>query len=323
MVSPSSSPVSVSPVVRSKAERLGAPGREWLARLPAAVRELAARWSLLAVGPALPGGSEGYVARARTAAGDPVVLKVALPGNGDREAAVLRRAAGRGYARLLAHDPARHALLLEALGAPLAELGAPAERQIDVLCATLRQAWRVEPGPGDVLEGKATGLGELVTELWEELGRPCPEGVFRRALGYARRRAAGDTPERAVLVHGDPHPGNALQRWGGAGVGGVVAGEYAFVDPDGFRCDPAYDLGVVLRDWCPELRAAPDPGALARRYCARLAAGGGADAAAVWEWGYLERVSTGLYLLAHGESEQAGPFLETAEILLTTEPPSS
>nr|WP_240930263.1 aminoglycoside phosphotransferase family protein [Streptomyces coryli] len=292
--------------------------------MPATVGELAARWSL-DLGPALPGGSEGYVARARTAAGEDVVLKVALPGNGDREAAVLRRAGGRGYARLLAHDPGRDAMLLEALGASLEQLRWPVERQIDVLCATLRLAWRVEPGAGDVSEEKAAGLGELVARLWEELGRPCPEAVVRRALGYARRRAAGDAPERAVLVHGDPHPGNALQRAGAAGGSGDMGdlGSFAFVDPDGFRCDPAYDLGVVLRDWCAELLAAADPAALARRYCARIAAGGGADAVAVWEWGYLERVSTGLYLLAHGAAAEARPFLETAEILLGAAPPSS
>ncbi|MEO3821923.1 hypothetical protein [Plantactinospora sp. B24E8] len=45
---------------------------------------------------------------------------------------------------------------------------------------------------------------------------------------------------------------------------------YVFVDPDGFLAEPAYDLGVVLRDWCPQLLAG-DPYAVARR-CTRLVA---------------------------------------------------
>ena len=56
---------------------------------------------------------------------------------------------------------------------------------------------------------------------------------------------------------------------------------------------------------------------LARRYAELLAAGSGLDAQEVWEWGYLERVSTGLYVLAFGSrSTCARPFFRTAELLL-------
>lgn len=44
-----------------------------------------------------------------------------------------------------------------------------------------------------------------------------------------------------------------------------------FVDPDGFLGDPTYDLGVVLRDWCPELLAGDAP-SVAHRYCRQIAA---------------------------------------------------
>ncbi len=37
---------------------------------------------------------------------------------------------------------------------------------------------------------------------------------------------------------------------------------------------------------------------------------------AIWEWGYLERVSTGMYCLAFGAAERGQPFLDTAELLL-------
>jgi streptomycin 6-kinase len=67
--------------------------------------------------------------------------------------------------------------------------------------------------------------------------------------------------DRCSVVHGDPHPGNALrgvEPREGAGPG------YVFVDPDGFLADPAYDLGVILRDWCDEILGADDAMVVAR-----------------------------------------------------------
>jgi hypothetical protein len=52
---------------------------------------------------------------------------------------------GREYARLLAYDPARQAVLQERLGPSLADLGLPVEAQIEIICATLRRAWRIRP----------------------------------------------------------------------------------------------------------------------------------------------------------------------------------
>jgi streptomycin 6-kinase len=170
------------------------------------------------------------------------------------------------------------------------------------LCGALRDAWRVPRGTA-APEAKAESLAELVTRLWDELDRPCPERVVDRALHCARRRAA-DTG-RLVVVHGDPHPGNALRR---------VDGTFVFVDPDGFVADPAYDLGVVLRDWCPQLLAG-DAVELADRYCRLAAELTGIDRTAIREWGFLERVSSGLHILELGRPELAAPFLETAERL--------
>jgi streptomycin 6-kinase len=72
---------------------------------------------------------------------------------------------------------------------------------------------------------------------------------------------------------------------------------------------------LVLREWCAPLLAADDAPALARRYCALLAAESGLDETAIWEWGFLERVSTGLYLLDFGATSLGGRYLRTAELL--------
>ncbi len=89
-----------------------------------------------------------------------------------------------------------------------------------------------------------------------------------------------------------------------------------FVDPDGFLAEPAYDLGVVLREWCDEVLAAEDPRKLLRTYCELLAGETGVDDAAIWEWGFVERVTSGLYCVRSGMEAMGRRFLEAAERLV-------
>jgi streptomycin 6-kinase len=306
-------------VVRQRVLHLGQRGERWLAELPDAVAHLEGAWSIT-VGQTLAGGTGSYVARACTEEGDEAILKVAIPEVGFAdELRVLERAQGHGYVRLLAHDREREALLLEALGPPMASLALPPEQQITLLCQMLRQVWQA-PRPAGLLapsaDEKAGELARTVSRLSEDLGHPCSERVVDEALRYAERRAAAFDVERCVVVHGDPHPWNALQVL--APRVGAEAG-FVFVDPVGFFADPAYDLGVVLRDWCDQLLATGTTGAaaaLARRYCALLSAHSGIEGTAIWEWGFLERVSSGLYCLELGIEEWGGPLLHTAEMLI-------
>ena len=312
--------IEVSPLVRQKAAQLGREGEEWLAGLPGLIADLERRWSI-SVGRPLGGGTTAFVARVRTADGRDAVLKLAIPEPGFAgQVRTIAAAEGHGYVRLLAYDRERQAMLQEALGDSLDSQPLPPEQKMAVLCAMLRQAWRVpRPAGGTVApeEEKARGLAELVGRLWEELGRPCSERVAARALQFARQRAAAFDLERCVVVHGDPHPANALRV--PAARPGAESG-FVFVDPDGFLADPAYDLGVVLRDWCAQLLAGDAP-AVARHYRRLLAARSGVDAAAIWEWGFLERVSTGLYVLQLGSPDIARPFLDTAELLARSHAP--
>jgi streptomycin 6-kinase len=306
----------VPPVVRLRAESLGAPGAAWLRTLPEQVAELERRWSIAAE-ESLAGGTAAFVAGARTLDGSRVVLKIIVPDPDFRdEIGTLERAAGQGYVRLLAHDSGRRAMLLEALGPSMDRTGLAAEEQISTLCRLLAQAWdvpRPRAGPMAVAMDKATSLATLVERLWGQLDEPCSAQARTQALRFAARRAAAFNPDRCVLVHGDAAPSNALRVL--ADRPGAETG-FVFVDPDGFVGDPAYDLGVALRDWCPQILSARDPVALTRGYCRLLARGSGLDEQAIWEWGYLERVSTGLYATAMGAHELGRPFLDTAELLL-------
>jgi streptomycin 6-kinase len=308
--------VEVSDLARLRAAHLGEQGERWVRQLPGLIADLERKWSIT-VGQAVAGGTGSYVARARTVDGRDAVLKLALP---DPEFAgqvrTIASARGRGYVLLLASDVERYAMLQEGLGPSLDQLDLLPEAQIAALCATLRQAWDLPLPDGVTLahaQAKAFGLAELVDRLWRDLGRPCSEAVISKALRYAEQRAHATDLDQAIVVHGDPHPANALRPL--RPRAGAESG-FVFVDPDGFLADPAYDLGVILRDWSPQLLAAGDASAVARRYCQLLATYTGIDATAIWEWGFVERVSTGLYLLGYGAEERARPFLTTAERLV-------
>lgn len=309
-------PIRLQPLVRARIARLGRRGEQWTRELPDTLRELAELWSL-ELGRSLPGGSSSYVVGARTADGRDAVLKIALPDPArptsalEDQADVLRRAGGRGYVNLFAFDPGRDAVLLERLGPSLERSGRSITDQLVVIADTLAIAWRPAAESAAAPIDKASQLSDYVADAWERLERPCSAAVLRQALTYAERRAyeVGEP----VVVHGDPHPGNLLavpRPRTGADT------QFCFVDPDGFVADRAYDLGVVLRDWSSAILTSTDPMVTARDLCRTLAQRSGVDEVRIWEWGFLERVSTGLYVLdAVGSPAVARPFLASAEFL--------
>jgi len=259
----------------------------------------------------------------RTSDGGDAVLRLAPPGDGfTGQVRTIAAADGHGYVRLYAHDPAQHAALLEALGPALSATAPSPEDALDVLAATLLQAWLVPRPPDAVVPpgtDKASTLYELIKQLYPQTGHPCPPELIERALCYARRRADAFDLDACVVCHGDPHPDNALAVL--MPRPGAESG-YVLVDPDGFLCDRAYDLGVAVRDWEPEVLAAADPVALVRGWCARLSAATGVDEQAVWEWGFVEqavwewgfveRVSSGLYMIRHGARDEGRDYLAAA-----------
>jgi streptomycin 6-kinase len=55
---------------------------------------------------------------------------------------------------------------------------------------------------------------------------------------------------------------------------------------------------------------------LGRERCARLSQLSTVDAQAIWEWGYTERVSTGLFCLQFGAIDMGTDMLKIAEAWL-------
>ena len=160
---------------------------------------------------------------------------------------------------------------------------------------------RRRPAPDSGLPtGAAKGrrLAEFISATWERLGRPCGEAAVAYALACAERRVAAHDDERAVLVHGDVHQWNALESADG----------FRLVDPDGLLAEPEYDLGVLLREDPRELLDG-DPRERARRLARRH----GLDAEAIWEWGAVERVSTGLLAVKVGLQPHGDDMLAAAD----------
>ena len=301
--------VEVPEAVRQKALALGAEGRRWMEDLGPLIREVESEWGIT-VGPALGGGSESYVAVARTASGTDAVVKLEMPPYASfaGEVGTLAAADGRGYARLLDHDERRKAMLQERLGPSLRGAGLPVRVQIELLCATLRRAWEV-PAPEGLPSGaqKARWLAGFIVATWEELGRPCTRCVIERALASAESREAAFDPAASVLVHGDAHGANALR------VPGHTQAHYKLVDPDGLLAEPAYDLAIPMREWSRELLEG-DAARLGRERCAYLARLTGVDPRAIWEWGFVERVSTGLLATRVGAHSVGKEMLDVAEV---------
>ena len=272
----------VPDVVANAAAACGAGG--WLRDLPGLIAELEAEWSV-SVGRPFHHSSEAFVAEANLGDGTPAVLKLLIPQDGAagrHEITMLQLAGGKGCVRLLRHDAARGALLLERLGQPLFELGLPLTERLEILVTTASAVWRPAAGSGlPTGADKARHLVDFVTTEWEELGHPCTEAAVEHALDCAARRMDAHDDERAVLVHGDIHQLNALKV--------PDRDTFKLVDPDGLLAEAECDLGVMMRNDPMDLLDG-DPWARAHWLAERCAL----DARAIWEWGVVERVTSGL-----------------------------
>jgi streptomycin 6-kinase len=203
---------------------------------------------------------------------------------------------------VISSDVGRSALLLDRLGPSLYELGLPLERRLEIMCDLAARLWRPVPD-ADLQTGAEKGcwLVAHIESMWAQLDGPCSRAAVDHALACAERRIAAHVPERAVLVHGDVHQWNTLQ---------TRDGGFALVDPDGLRAEREYDLGVLMREDPVELMEG-DPRERARWLAART----GCDPEAIWEWGVVERMSTGLLATAIGLQPVGAQMLEAADAI--------
>ncbi len=299
---------SVPPVVADRAKSAGAVGEAWLSNLDSLISELEGMWNI-SVGEALSGGTHAFVAFADGRNGEKYVLKADMPeelgGEFSNSVAALKMVDGHGYAKLYACDLKRKACLLERLGKPINQLGYSVFEQLRIICSVLQRVWAT-PVTTDGFPGGEESIAwfrAFVGETWEKLGRPCSREVIERALSCLRSREESIDPAEFVFIHGDAHGGNALRELSGEG--------FKLIDPDGIVYEKAYDLGVLMREWVDEYEQEPlKKGKERCRYLCRLT---GVPEKAIWEWGFLQTVSSALILLQIGQKETGRKMLRVAE----------
>ena len=299
----------IPPLVVRRAKSAGAAGEAWLNTLDRRIADLEKQWEI-SVGSALTGGTHAFVAYADGKDGGCYVLKIDMPENlggvFSNGITALRAADGRGYVKLIACDLEKKACLLERLGKPIGTLSYSVPEQLRIICSVLKKTWEV-PAENAGLPTGADSIAwfrQFIGDAWERLNRPCSPQVVSKAFSYLEAREKAMNPAEFVLVHGDAHGNNTLQD---------LSEENAFklVDPDGIFYEKAYDLGVLMREWTEEYHEAPLRKGLERcRYLHMLTC---VPAQAVWEWGYLQTVSTAFVLLQIGQEKQGRAMLDVAE----------
>ena len=183
-------------------------GRAWLASFPAVAAECADRWNLV-LGDVFP---DAFVSAPITATlddGTEAVLKLQFPDREtEHEAEALLQWDGDGAIRLLAHDPERHALLLERCtpGTPLSAVGA--DDALSILVRLLSRLWQPAGPPFRPLAEEAAWWVERL-ERRTLRANDMPRRLLDAALDALQTLPA--TQGEQVLLHQDLHAGNVLR----------------------------------------------------------------------------------------------------------------
>jgi streptomycin 6-kinase len=301
-------------LTRNVVETWGAAGRAWLAGLPDLLAGVFESWGLQpGVGGAPFSLSFHWVMPVTRADGSAAVLKVGLPDDGHLavEAAALHAYAGRGAVRLLAHDSARGAHLLEQ-----ADPGTPASALVPhddaaalaALLSVRRELHAATPPPDGVLPD----LAELRRSFTRYLSTYPGDGPLpRRLVATAARlfdELCSSAPARVVL-HGDLHHDNVLRS---------ARQPWLAIDPHGWVGDPGYDLGAILYNPWPDV---PDPAVLALMpgRLEQIVADGGQPRDRAVAWCFVKAVLSDVWT-TEGEGGQVDPVSRATAVARRLEP---
>ena len=192
------------------------------------------------------------------------------------------------------------------MGKPISTLSYSVKDQLRLICSVLQKTWEVPVESARLPTGadSIAWFREFIGDTWKKRNRPCSQQVISRTFSYLESREKAMNPSEFVMIHGDAHGNNTLQD---------LSKENAFklIDPDGIFYEKAYDLGVLMREWSEEYAQNPLDKGLER--CEYLHTLTGVSAQAIWEWGFLQTVSTAFVLLQIGQEEQGRAMLNVAE----------
>jgi streptomycin 6-kinase len=212
-------------------------GASWLADLPKLVSELTQAWGLQ-LGTPYDGAGVSFVAPAARDAKQ-FVLKVQWPHDEcAHEADALRVWNGIGADRLLAHDPARHALLLERCVPGTQLAAAVGVDPLAVVIDLLPRLWRTVGAPFKPLTDEAK---EWATDLhadWNAAGRRCERKLIDAAAEFLDHLPT--TQGEQVLVHQDLHGDNILA---------AEREPWLVIDPKPLAAEREFSLAPIIRSF--------------------------------------------------------------------------
>ncbi|MFF8697318.1 aminoglycoside phosphotransferase family protein [Streptomyces sp. NPDC015144] len=280
--------------------RFGPRATQWCADAPGVLAELASRWGLVLGGP-LPDGASSLTLRCRRPDGTPAVLKI-TPERAllAEQARMLEWFAPSGRVpSVLALDEEAGAMLLEEItpGTPAQNMPAAA---LTKAWAELLTALHNVPSPPTPVRTLRERCHEAFTRVGRRLSEPAiSTRIDTTAWNRATQRCERllDTQTTTVLLHGDLHPGNALD----GGQHGLMA-----IDPKACTGDPCYDAVDLV------VAGAGLEGISTR--CTRIAAACGLDNDRLHAWSQVIAPFAAIAHLTHSGNE--GPALD--ELLTLT-----
>ena len=213
-------------------------GRSWLTALPTVVEDCARRWGLR-LGEPYHDSYVSLVVPADRGDGAPLVLKIQFPDReSEHEAAALALWNGDGAVRLLDHDPARSALLLERCepGTHLSEFGA--DHALEALVGLLPRLWKPAGGPFRALADEAATWREELPRRWEDAGRPFEGRLVDAAVEVLAELT--DSRGEEVLLHQDLHADNVLA---------AQREPWLVIDPKPLRGEREFGVAPIVRSY--------------------------------------------------------------------------
>lgn len=255
-------------------------------RLRATAEEVAREWGV-PLGARIAAGRFSFVAFA----GDDAVLKV-VPiedDEADHEADALALLAGDGAVRLLRHDRARRAILIERARPGYDASGLSEYEAIRVAIAATRKFWRASATRGEPFRW----IGDHVPRWLDTAG---DHYLVRQAKEIYATMVPGDS----TLVHGDFHHHNLLSHGDG----------WVAIDPKPMVGEPEFDVPTFL--WNPIGHLPTKEGV--ERWIAAFA-DAGLDANRLRKWAIVRGTYEGLPLPA-GLTDETSPRLKVVRALL-------
>jgi len=273
-------------------------GARWLDQLPELAAETAAMWSLR-LGVPYPSATSALVipveseAATGPASGTRAVLKLQFPHReSEHEADALRLWGGEGAVQLLAHDPPRHALLLERCepGTPLSSAGPGAG--LATMVELLPALWQPVPpdAPFTSLADEAAHWALGLQARWERAGRPFDEGLLQTVLSLLHELPPSQGNQ--VLVHQDLHGDNVLA---------AQRRPWLAIDPKPLVGEREFSVAPIVRS--TELGDGPE---MARHRLEVLVRELDLDAERAWGWALAQTVAWSF--------DGDGPYMRNVEV---------